>query len=152
MTERDNLMELSKDELVNLVLKYQRDSLTNVYKREYLDTIDEENYIVAMIDINGLKNVNDTLGHEAGDEYIKETVKSIKHVIRKDDIIIRYGGDEFLVLFKNVLKNQAEEAIKRIKNASCGIAEHKDINLAIKIADQEMYKNKIKYYANMKEL
>ena len=141
-------MNLSKDDLINLVMKYQKDSLIDTYKRECLETIDSENYVVAMIDINGLKQINDTLGHKAGDEYIQETVNSIKKVIRKDDIIVRYGGDEFVVLFKNALKKQAEEAIKRIKNASVGVAEDNNIDIAIKLADGNMYKCKKEYYEN----
>ncbi len=52
-----------------------------------------------MIDVDGLKGINDSLGHKAGDELIKEAAKLIRETIRMNDTAIRYGGDEFIVIF-----------------------------------------------------
>jgi len=53
---------------------------------------------IAMIDLDNFKAYNDTYGHHAGDLVLQTTVMTIKSVIRRDDILIRYGGDEFLLL------------------------------------------------------
>mgnify|MGYP002594069949 FL=1 len=56
---------------------------------------------LAIIDANGFKEINDHFGHAAGDEALKKLSKAIKDCIRKDDYLIRYGGDEFII-FRSV--------------------------------------------------
>ena len=63
---------------------------------------------ICFIDINGLKEVNDFLGHEAGDELILTVADGIRRHIRKADFVSRLGGDEFLIVFETALKEQAE--------------------------------------------
>ncbi len=78
---------------------------------------------VCFIDINGLKEVNDTLGHEAGDEKLITTVaNTVRTKIRTDDFLIRLGGDEFLIVFQGVDDSQAEHVWSRV------IAEFEAIN------------------------
>ena len=79
---------------------------------------------VCFIDINGLKQINDTLGHESGDELIISVAKTIRAVIRSNDFLIRLGGDEFLIVFQNIDAAQAEEVWSRI------VAEFEKINQA----------------------
>lgn len=79
---------------------------------------------VCFIDINGLKQINDTLGHESGDELIISVAKAIRSVIRSNDFLIRLGGDEFLIVFQNIDTAQAEEVWSRI------VAEFEKINQA----------------------
>ena len=79
---------------------------------------------VCFIDINGLKQINDTLGHESGDELIISVAKTIRAVIRSNDFLIRLGGDEFLIVFQNIAAAQAEEVWSRI------VAEFEKINQA----------------------
>jgi len=67
------------------------------------------------IDINGLKSVNDSLGHKMGDELIKSVAQGIIKESRQDDFAIRLGGDEFLIAFSNVDKAIAEQIFSRIK-------------------------------------
>lgn len=103
-----------------------------------------------MLDINGLKHINDTYGHDSGDKYILSVCNDIKAHIRKNsDIIIRQGGDEFLVVFDNCSIEEAEEICKRFKNVSYGIGQNKNINEAIKQADKKMYINKRNYYKSL---
>ena len=66
------------------------------------------------IDINGLKEVNDYLGHEAGDELILSIVDIIKANIRDTDFVARLGGDEFLIIFNNTDEIGAENVWMRI--------------------------------------
>ena len=123
---------------------------------------------LCFIDINGLKQVNDILGHKVGDELIVSAIQPIQASIRDHDYIIRMGGDEFLIVLVNTRMEAAEKIWMRIlgmyrsinKNenkpyvisVSHGIVEyydHKDISVdaLIKEADERMYEEK----RNMKE-
>ena len=57
-----------------------------------------------MFDADNFKHINDTYGHAAGDEALKTYVSIIKQCVRKDDILIRLGGDEFILYLKNIPK------------------------------------------------
>jgi len=118
---------------------------------------------LCFIDVNGLKEVNDTLGHDVGDELILTVVNVIKQVIRETDFIIRIGGDEFIIVFVNITIEEAENVWNRILNifdqinnpqdkpyivsASHGIIEYDTIDESgierlIKNADKKMYAEK----------
>ncbi len=94
------------------------DALTNVYNRRtgtnMLDQIligkDRKNFKISLcfIDVNGLKEVNDILGHRMGDELLKTVSDVIKKHIRENDFIARMGGDEFLLVFSRIVSNEAE--------------------------------------------
>ena len=95
------------------------DVLTGAYNRKYY----EENIKmttgvsgIAMLDLDDFKLYNDTFGHMAGDVALKTVVSVIKKEIRKTDLIIRYGGDEFIALLTNVTKDEVEEIITSVQN------------------------------------
>ncbi len=69
---------------------------------------------ICFIDINGLKAVNDTLGHDSGDELIISIVDGMREVVRNTDVIARLGGDEFLIVFEGIGKDAAERIWRRI--------------------------------------
>lgn len=119
---------------------------------------------LCFIDINGLKQVNDLLGHDLGDELILTVSGVMSRMVRKADQVIRLGGDEFMIVFGDAAAAEAEEIWSRIVekfeeinrsedrpylvSASHGIVERKDRRSAemdelIRLADEKMYREKI---------
>jgi len=142
------------------------DPLTQVYNRhylrEFLDSINNDSYQLIMFDIDYFKKVNDHYGHDAGDYILKEVANLIKNEIRLDDVLVRFGGEEFLVFIKKEKKNadvvihiaerirynlEKEEFsfndMKIFLTLSAGIALHLEhftsIHEAIKHADNMLY-------------
>ncbi len=79
------------------------DALTRLYNRNYLkekiDSFNLKKIAVAMVDIDYFKKVNDTYGHDVGDIVLKNMAKRLMVYTRADDVVIRYGGEEFLIIF-----------------------------------------------------
>jgi len=96
-----------------------RDPLTQVYNRKYLyDVVIKKlsrSYQLFMIDIDLFKDVNDTYGHVAGDYILQEVARRIESLIRNEDSIIRYGGEEFLVYTTTLNHKQSLEFAERIR-------------------------------------
>lgn len=142
------------------------DKLTGLRNRAYidkcfdeLDSKDEDNYSIIMGDVNGLKLVNDTYGHRHGDKLIFSMADIIKGVCEEDDIIGRWGGDEFIVIVKNKGSVYNENLIHNIRNRcreirdfgfavsiALGIADNKELKSAdtvMNTAEQRMYRCKL---------
>lgn len=83
---------------------------------ELFPTDERRHFLVSLcfIDINGLKEVNDTLGHKLGDELITSVADVIKETIREQDFLVRLGGDEFLIVFNGIGIEMAEAIWERI--------------------------------------
>ena len=75
-------------------------------------------FTLAFLDVDGLKNVNDTRGHTAGDELLVQAVTTVRRAVREYDLIVRYGGDEFvcglLGLDADTVANRFEETSKAL--------------------------------------
>ncbi|UZN22471.1 diguanylate cyclase [bacterium 3DAC] len=153
----------------NNLIKMYTDPLTGARNRGYLPVLMQrlrghtESIAVFMIDLDHFKEVNDTLGHEEGDKVLVEVVNRIKKVLRSGDEIIRYGGDEFVIVIKDVGLRVTYSIADRIRKAianppivkeipvtvSIGVA-YKMKNIpfepekALKIADEALYKAKEK--------
>lgn len=166
--ENDTLIDTDgRDKLVGKLKGYQDklyiDPITGVYNRRYFE--DEIRNMqnsagVAMIDLDDFKLYNDIYGHDMGDQVLCIVADVIKDCIRKTDKLIRYGGDEFLLILSDMVRGtlrgkllQIQEAIEnatipncpRLKlTASIGgvISEDGKIDEAIAKADQLMYKAK----------
>ena len=147
---------------VSLRHESTHDNLTGLYNRAFFDAemerFDQGRMFplsVVMADINGLKEVNDTLGHQAGDTLIQLAARIILRSFRAEDIVARIGGDEFAILLPGTAKDVAEEAVERIKvcpeikNSQLSIAfgiataENRDkLAEVLKLSDMRMYRDK----------
>ena len=153
------------------------DPLTQVYNRRYLDKIlgremsraDRSNSSLAvmMTDLDGFKAINTRLGHLVGDQVLREVADLLNRLFRRSDTIIRYGGDEFLVLMPDTTEDQAAPVVDRLQQElvhwfqrdhvrgyavgiSCGVAAYRkgeDIEAIIRIADERMYAEKAKHHS-----
>ncbi|NMC53765.1 MAG: GGDEF domain-containing protein [Chloroflexi bacterium] len=158
-----NQVEKSKEEF--RVFAYH-DTLTGSYSRLSLEhwlerlakTGNKKTMTVVMLDIDMFKDINDTYGHKTGDEVLIALSKTVHRCIRKDDLLVRYGGDEFLIIFQETDRAWVTEIMARIEQQlvqdhsfkfpieiSYGIVEINDINHFyddLKQADKQMYAHK----------
>ncbi len=169
-----NLLDVTDRVKAELLLKEKafRDPLTGLFNRHYFDeTIQRElkrsqrykrPFTLMMTDLTGFKRVNDRLGHQAGDRILHDVAQIIKEQIRESDWVIRYGGDEFLVILpetgvqvdalaQRLRRVIAEWAAARIPEVGLGIdvgwaTWTPDNNLSlsrlIQLADSNMYAEK----------
>ena len=145
------------------------DSLTGLYNRAYFEEeLERYNFpryyplSVVMLDVNGLKVINDTFGHSEGDRLLQHFSQVLTSVSRQGDILARIGGDEFTILLPSTTSEQAHEFCERIKkacqqdkikpiylrpNISLGHTTqegvYKDINSLLRTADRNMYQDKL---------
>lgn len=139
------------------------DHLTGLYSRKIESELSHaslERRFFALVDCNKFKTINDMHGHAVGDMVLKMVADVIKHTIRREDIAIRYGGDEFLIIIKTEQKSDAQRMMKRIaeeiasrsirvdgeaitSTISYGVSKFsRDLKTSILLADKEMYKMK----------
>ena len=149
------------------------DPLTGTYNRGYgLELLQRQiklvkrnktSFLLAYTDLDNLKKINDEFGHKEGDKAISKVANLFKSILREIDIVIRMGGDEFLLVFPNsslkeipIIKKRLYDELalrNRVSNKpykigfsigfSCYDFEHpKSIEELMHIADQKMYKNK----------
>jgi len=136
-----------------------RHAFHSLLSRDAASPGSEVNGCLAIIDIDNLKPINDTLGHSVGDKAIRAVARAVRSLIRADDMLFRWGGDEFMVL---MFKLHEEEASRRMRSLNaileengeqwtsaavkitiasgvCGFESLKDLGQAIETADQAMY-------------
>jgi diguanylate cyclase (GGDEF)-like protein/PAS domain S-box-containing protein len=99
------------------------DALTGLYNRAYYDEmLDRMNYSsqfpisVIMMDVNGLKATNDSLGHHMGDQLLNSVASILRHSTRESDLLARIGGDEFIILMPSTGTDIMQQVVARIKN------------------------------------
>lgn len=159
-----------KYELQKLALQADFDGLTGIYNRNGGEKLiaklmrKEHYFALALIDLNGFKAVNDIFGHDAGDEVLIFVAEQLKANIRKNDVAIRWGGDEFLLLLHAEDEVSVEKAISKVNRGvkqpfyfndditptvvsmSVGVAffpqMSRNMQALIKLADIAMYKAK----------
>jgi diguanylate cyclase (GGDEF)-like protein/PAS domain S-box-containing protein len=143
------------------------DVLTSLFNRAYfeeelkrLDTERQLPLTIVMGDVNGLKLMNDAYGHDKGDILLKKIASILQESFRKEDIVSRWGGDEFIAILPKTYTKDTENIIKRIRekckkqstpdmplSISLGVSTKRspaeDIEKTLKDAEDKMYKNKI---------
>ncbi len=156
--------------MIALVRQAIRDPLTGTFSRcsgeELIDlqfTIAKRNnqpLAIAFLDIDHFKEINDSFGHEAGDKVLADVTAFVGKNLRRGDTLVRWGGEEFLLVMTNTDRSQAEAAVARVRaaglglrpdkmplTASIGIAERSvddaaDWKSLVDLADQRMYRAK----------
>lgn len=146
-------------------MNFYRDALTGTYRRLYLESFQsnlESADAVAIVDVDLFKQINDTYGHPVGDEALKTIANTIQSGIRGSDTLIRYGGDEFLLIFSKIGEEVFYERLKQLRRAvqETKLPDYPEVKLdvslggvyrvhplseAIRQADLRMYENKAKH-------
>jgi len=182
------MLDVSKRKEMERKLEYlaYHDPLTTLYNRTYfkeklhsiLEPVVQKNLLSAFIffDLNKFKYINDTFGHSVGDALLEKIAKSVKRIIREEDLFFRFGGDEFVLVLTYMKENSIQQDIegfyKRVKkifekpfiingykiktSISMGVSiypkDSNDLEDVLKYADKAMYVskkekfNKIKFY------
>ncbi|MGV8860200.1 MAG: diguanylate cyclase [Pseudomonas sp.] len=149
-----------------LLLDVQTDPLTGLHNRRGLDVALDlmqsarSNFAVVSLDIDNFKSVNDTYGHDAGDEVLQSLAKIMQNVSRDEDVVCRLGGEEFLILLPSVRSTVAKEVAERLRRQveqtqfgpvgkitiSLGVAQWSqdsgDVEAVLKVADNMLYEAK----------
>lgn len=164
-----SMMDITKRKENEEEIRYLsfHDSLTGVYNRAFFEEelmrLDTERCLplsIIMADLNGLKLLNDTFGHQTGDELLKMSCKIFKKVTREEDIVARIGGDEFVILLPRTPEKHAQNMVERILkecdevelngirvSIALGVACKEDLDTDIKkimmLSDKRMYSKKL---------
>lgn len=156
--------DITKRKELEIALRHDstHDILTGLYNRAFFETELERfsrsrifPMSIVTADLNNLKTVNDTLGHEAGDDLIRLAAGILFGVFRSEDIVARIGGDEFAVLLPETDEKTAVQAVGRLKlcpeiingqvSIAVGIAaaeKSEQLPEALKLSDERMYRDK----------
>ncbi len=137
---KDNLYVLTFDDITQLMNKHEElskrvylDSLTSIYNRRYFEKVSDNifakvkkgvTYGVLLFDIDKFKDVNDTYGHNFGDDVLKVIASTVSRSLRSEDIFVRWGGEEFVVILPSSSEKAsvtvAEKLRERIKEQKIG--------------------------------
>ncbi len=140
------------------------DLLTGAYSRQFLEVWNSSirsrqiKYAIVMIDVDNFKTINDIYGHAVGDKVLRQLSDSILETIRQSDLLIRYGGDEFVLILPNIDIEETRYLMKRIEKQLEGTLIHSapiqisygisilrgidDFAEQLKLADSYMYESK----------
>jgi diguanylate cyclase (GGDEF)-like protein len=131
------------------------DHLTGLHNRVYFYDTGSKVYdmtkragnqvAIAMVDIDNFKIINDTYGHEIGDRALIHVAHTMKKSLRNSDIIVRFGGEEFVMLLPNCTHDEAlkvmEKVCSAVANAPLFIEENKELNITVSIGVSPMLEN-----------
>ncbi len=174
----DDSRRSARDELIEMASLYEKaartDELTKLSNRRdmkeclekelYRNHRNNNNFSIILMDIDNFKRVNDTFGHDAGDDVLKHFSSLIKQLSRKIDVVSRWGGEEFLMLLPDTSLVQALAMAERLRvevetysfnykenvipitmsAGVCSISQYSDIDSILKQSDVNLYEAKIK--------
>lgn len=162
----DRLLSYEKDPFPSRKKQHMQllyiDSLTNIYNRRYYDEYfqnADDIQAISVIDVDNFKHINDTYGHDVGDIVLQSIAQTILSRVRKTDTVIRYGGDEFVIIFYSIPSDIFEKKLERIRASvdSLTIADCPELHMSVsiggaygigttkklfKVADNMMYQSK----------
>ena len=159
LNQRINLVEKKAQQISVKAREYQkaamRDGLTGLFTRGAFDVkIKEtfENYMtqkkgfsIIMFDVDKFKEINDKLGHIAGDKVLKKISECLEESFRRDDFIARYGGDEFIVIIEDMTDDMARQKIevfnKNLKKRRFVSKKHGEIDLSVSAGAAKIMEN-----------
>ena len=138
------------------------DSLTSIYNRRYYDEHfqgADDIQAMVVIDVDNFKYINDNYGHDVGDIVLQSIAQTVLSCVRKTDAVIRYGGDEFVIIFFGIPQEIFEKKLERIRYSVDGliIDGHPELHMSVsiggaygsgtakklfKVADNMMYQSK----------
>jgi diguanylate cyclase (GGDEF)-like protein len=161
LAQRTEVLETQRDDAFQMAVT---DELTGLYNRHYMrDELRrmtaraarrDRPFAIVSLDVDGLKAVNDSRGHQAGDALLRGIADALRTVLRSEDIAVRIGGDEFVVLLPDADRGEAVKVAYRIRQriamlgergVSSGIAVWRrgsDPEEALREADAELYRAK----------
>jgi diguanylate cyclase (GGDEF)-like protein/PAS domain S-box-containing protein len=170
------LMDITDRKKAEVALEFRstHDILTGLYNRQFFESEIERlqksrrfPISILVMDMNGLKEINDSLGHAAGDEQLQVAAAVIQKAFRPEDVIARIGGDEFVVILPETNPEAAQKAMDRAKQVvetfnknsqrkhpvsfAIGFAtteSSSNLREVFRIADRQMYLDKELYYSN----
>lgn len=136
---RRTVSELERDELTTFLTRKSFDRDAPAIWREYRELYREN--AVAMLDIDRFKTINDRYGHQRGDDVIRAVAGVLKAGLRQDDVLGRYGGEEFVAILPNCSRQAARETMERIRRACealdvCEFAGNVTISIGVAVIDR----------------
>lgn len=138
----DNVLmnqQITKDSLTGAL---NRNSLKNIFESQYeLSFATANHFVLAMCDLDFFKEINDTYGHVAGDKVLISFIDTVKKNIRNSDIVIRYGGEEFIIILPAVNKEKGCQVLEKIRKdfqESHLLFENKKIQATVSIGMMEV--------------
>ncbi len=174
------LMDVTERKKAEVALEFRstHDILTGLFNRQYfeheIDKLQESRKLpvsIVVMDMNGLKEINDTQGHAAGDEQLRISAQVIRNAFRPEDMMARIGGDEFVILLPETNASNTLKVIERIQHViqeynhqnphenplsfAIGFSTNEaTMNLrdVLRNADHDMYVQKEKHYASRKHV
>ncbi|MCH5187991.1 MAG: GGDEF domain-containing protein, partial [Oscillospiraceae bacterium] len=130
------------NDFVETISNYNRklylDALTGAYNRQYYDeqlaALPGE-YAVGYVDLDKFKDINDTCGHHAGDQALRAVVNIMMACVRDTDSVVRMGGDEFVLVFRNIPKDIFAARLEKIRKvvSETVIEEFPDMHLSVSV-------------------
>ncbi len=159
LNERINTVEKKAQQMTVKAKQYRKaamkDKLTGLFNRGAFDarikeafenyTALKKSFSIIVFDLNKFKQINDTLGHIAGDKVLKKVSECLEESFRKDDFIARYGGDEFMVIIEDLSEEMANERIeifnKNLKKRRFVSQKHGEIKLSVSAGTAKVMEN-----------
>jgi len=168
--EMENKQQLNRDLYLDVLTKLFNRKMLDLKLNAAVDRYETtgENFSMMFVDLDNFKMVNDTMGHEEGDEVLRLIAKFLKQYVRKNDDIFRYGGDEFVILLYSITEENAQKITQKLEDLfdlsdikkrysiglSIGVGQYEGQSIYdfFKQTDKKMYtkkrENKLNFYGN----